>query len=135
MNYKHAPHFSPSEFACKCGCPTPRPVAEKNEHLAFVLETQFRLVFKRPVVINSGYRCPEHNAKIGGAPNSRHLHGDAVDLWIPGLSGQFLAGYVFGLMHNGVIPWGGIGTYEAHPNLLHLDLRGEYARWHYPVKR
>ena len=31
-------------------------------------------------IINSGYRGPAHNHAIGGAANSRHMHGDAVDL-------------------------------------------------------
>jgi hypothetical protein len=30
--------------------------------------------------INSAYRNPAHNAAVGGAPASRHLFGDAVDL-------------------------------------------------------
>jgi hypothetical protein len=31
------------------------------------------------VKINSGYRSPEHNAAVGGAPHSDHLSGNAVD--------------------------------------------------------
>ena len=34
----------------------------------------------RSVVINSGYRSPEVNKKVGGAPNSNHLSGCAVDI-------------------------------------------------------
>ena len=33
-----------------------------------------------PIVINSGYRSPQLNRKIGGAPNSNHLTGCAVDI-------------------------------------------------------
>ena len=33
-----------------------------------------------PFVINSGYRTPEHNAKIGGSPTSSHMLGYAVDI-------------------------------------------------------
>ena len=33
-----------------------------------------------PFIINSAYRSPEHNAKIGGRPNSSHLKGLAVDI-------------------------------------------------------
>ena len=35
---------------------------------------------KIPFVINSAYRSPEHNAKIGGSPNSSHIKGLAVDI-------------------------------------------------------
>jgi len=33
-----------------------------------------------PFIINSAYRSPGHNAKIGGKPNSSHLRGLAVDI-------------------------------------------------------
>ena len=33
-----------------------------------------------PFHINSAYRTKEHNAKIGGKPNSSHLKGLAVDI-------------------------------------------------------
>ena len=33
-----------------------------------------------PIVINSGYRSPELNKKVGGSPTSNHLTGCAVDI-------------------------------------------------------
>ena len=33
-----------------------------------------------PIIINSGYRSPELNKKVGGAPTSNHLTGCAVDI-------------------------------------------------------
>ena len=39
-----------------------------------------REVAQIPFKINSAYRTPEHNAKIGGKPNSSHLKGLAVDI-------------------------------------------------------
>ena len=33
-----------------------------------------------PIIINSGYRSPQLNRKIGGQPNSNHLTGCAVDI-------------------------------------------------------
>lgn len=32
-----------------------------------------------PLIISSGYRCPELNKKVGGASNSDHVYGAAVD--------------------------------------------------------
>lgn len=33
-----------------------------------------------PLFINSGYRCPELNAKVGGVPTSQHVLGQAADV-------------------------------------------------------
>ena len=38
-----------------------------------------------PIIINSGYRSPQLNRKIGGAPNSNHLTGCAVDIRVSGM--------------------------------------------------
>ena len=44
-----------------------------------------------PFVINSAYRSPEHNAKIGGKPNSSHLKGLAVDISVTNSRQRFIA--------------------------------------------
>lgn len=33
-----------------------------------------------PLFINSGYRCPELNEKVGGVPTSQHTKGQAADV-------------------------------------------------------
>ena len=37
-----------------------------------------------PISISSGYRCPELNAKVGGAKTSGHLYGFCADLQVKG---------------------------------------------------
>lgn len=34
----------------------------------------------RPLTVNSGYRCPELNAAVGGVPTSQHAKGEAADI-------------------------------------------------------
>lgn len=43
-----------------------------------------------PFIINSAYRTPEHNAKIGGSPNSSHLKGLAVDISVTNSTQRFI---------------------------------------------
>ena len=37
-----------------------------------------------PIMVSSGYRCPELNAKVGGAKTSGHQYGYCVDLQVKG---------------------------------------------------
>lgn len=34
----------------------------------------------KPIVVNSGFRCPIHNVAVGGVANSQHVRGEAADL-------------------------------------------------------
>lgn len=71
-------HFQPQEFASKDGKPSPYPLVVQ-EGLYDLLEA-IRSEFGKPIVVNSGYRSPEHNAKVGGAKNSYHVKGCAADI-------------------------------------------------------
>jgi len=42
-----------------------------------------RQLYSRAMVVSSGYRSPDHNLMIGGAPNSKHLTGQAIDILDP----------------------------------------------------
>lgn len=69
------PHFSKWEFRCHhCGA-LEGPTLE----LLTMLELM-RLGVGKPLVIVSGYRCPEHNRAVGGKSYSQHLRGNAADV-------------------------------------------------------
>lgn len=34
----------------------------------------------KPIIVNSGFRCPVHNAAVGGVANSQHMKGEAADI-------------------------------------------------------
>jgi len=71
--------FLLSEFACKCdrGDKCDAIPMEKETILKL---TKVRLDFGKKMIITSAARCLEHNRKIGGADNSFHLIGKAVDI-------------------------------------------------------
>jgi zinc D-Ala-D-Ala carboxypeptidase len=50
------------------------------DHDFVVLLDKARDIAGIPFVINSGFRTPEHNKKVGGVADSAHLSGKAVDL-------------------------------------------------------
>ena len=54
---------------------------EKNMDVDFLAKLdKAREYADLPFIINSAYRSPEHNAKVGGKPGSSHLKGLAVDI-------------------------------------------------------
>lgn len=42
-----------------------------------------REFFGGPIILTCGYRSPEHNAEIGGVPDSAHTKGMAADIKAP----------------------------------------------------
>ena len=48
----------------------------------------------RPIIVTSGYRSPELNKLVGGASNSQHVLGQAVDIQVSGMSPRTLAEFV-----------------------------------------
>lgn len=73
-------NFKSEEFECPC-C----GYALVDTELVIVLE-KIRSYLGIPVRINSGYRCPAYNEKIGGAKLSRHLVGCAADISWAGIT-------------------------------------------------
>jgi len=67
--------IDPKLFACKCGCGLCNP----SPKLLGMLDLVEGLL-KIKLVVNSGCRCPKHNAKEGGGKTSAHLTGEAVDI-------------------------------------------------------
>jgi hypothetical protein len=50
--------------------------------------------FKTGVKVNSGFRHPEVNAKVGGSKSSDHCKGQAADIEIPGIANADLAQWI-----------------------------------------
>lgn len=116
---KLSEHFSREEFACNDGCGLDTVDAE----LINVLEFVRRHFGGRPVIITSGYRCPEHNAAVSGAPDSQHLHGRAADIVIQGIPARDVAAFLDDNFPDRL----GIGSYAR---FTHVDTRTVApARW------
>ncbi len=110
-------NFSVSEFSCKDGS----DVVYIDSKLIEILQ-KIRDHFKSPVTINSAYRTPSYNAKVGGVANSHHTKGTAADIVVKGVLPKEVAFFAESIMKN----FGGIGLYN---NFVHIDTRNLRARW------
>ncbi len=109
-------HFNRSEFSCQCGCGFDTVDAE----LIKILE-KVRIHFGKPVKVNSGCRCENHNKSIGGTDKSQHKLGRAADIIVKGKSPEQVADFI-----DNAYPQCGMGTYST---FTHIDSRGIKARW------
>ena len=127
-------NFSLKEFDCKgnckeCkdGCDMPSDVYMNI--IKLVKQLQFlRDYTGRAITINSGYRSPEHNAKVGGSQTSQHLLGKAADITIEGLKPTEVYIIIENLIDMGEMLQGGLGLYEEK-GFVHYDIRKTKARW------
>jgi len=74
---------------------------------------------KKPIQITSGYRTPEHNKAVGGAPNSYHMYGLAADIIVWGESRLKVARICQEVGFTCII------LYPDKPH-IHVDLREDY---------
>ena len=121
------PHFSPEEIACNGD-----GKLMLNFRALDMLE-KLRVTINRPMILNSAYRSPAYNKKIGGATNSQHMRGVAFDCQ---MANQNPEEYEKAAV---AIGFRGIGHYPGS-NFMHVDARqsatvvrwqgtGNNARW------
>ncbi len=149
------PHFQLKQFLCKQESGWPKyllvnPILIiKLEHLIDGLAAKGNNV--STLFIMSGYRTPFYNKAIGNVKYSRHIYGDAADIYVD----ENLDGVIDDLDSNSKSDMldamvlhevlsdlendpendhliGGIGKYNknsAHTYFIHVDTRGYKARW------
>jgi hypothetical protein len=151
-----APHFQLKQFLCKQEGNYPKYVVLR-ERLLLKLELILEKVnqqgyYCHTLHIMSGYRTPAYNQALGNGQYSRHLWGDAADIFIDENPRD---GMMDDLNQDGKINYqdaallyhiiddlhgrpfyqlfvGGLGGYERtafHGPFVHVDTRGFRARW------
>lgn len=88
-NFMLSPHFSYEEMTRSAWAEAHHVENTPDElqlaamiNLCWKLGEPLREVFG-PIRINSGFRCPRVNEGVGGVGNSKHLSGEAMDIYIP----------------------------------------------------
>lgn len=118
-------NFELSEFNCRDGRVVPQKYIANVKELAANLQV-LRDEIGEPVHVNSCYRPPDYNKKVGGKPASKHLTASAADITAKGYTPKQLAAVIERLIAEGKMKQGGIGIY---PGFVHYDIRGVRARW------
>ena len=149
------PHFQLKQFLCKQQSEWPKYLL-LNPKLLVKLEFLINELHKeglnvKTLFIMSGYRTPYYNELIGNVKNSRHVYGDAADIYVD----ENHDGVIDDLnddkkhsmsdaevLHKIVSRYdndpdyehlmGGLGKYNknsAHTYFIHVDTRGYKARW------
>lgn len=77
--------------------------------------------YNKPVHVLSGYRSPQSNRTVGGAKQSQHMEGHAIDLRMPGIGAHNLQTAAISLNA------GGVGYY-GRSGFIHID-SGPIRRW------
>ena len=151
-----SPHFTLGQFLCKQQGRYPKcvvlrePLLLKLEYLLGVVNEKGYL--SESFHIMSGFRTPYYNAAIGNVEYSRHLWGDAADIFIDehprdgmiddlnrdGRSDEKDSAVLYDLIESlndkkTYQPFeGGLGRYRStsvHGPFVHVDVRGFRARW------
>lgn len=114
--------FGKKEFVCRGkGCCDHKGQVVP-ELVAALQELRDRI--GKPIHITSGFRCPKHNAFVGGDPHSQHMAGTAADICVTGVNTALLA---IEAQNITAFKRGGIGLYGGW---VHVDVREDGpARW------
>lgn len=120
-------YFKRDDFACKCGnCSN----LIDDQFISSLDTLRDRVGF--PLLVTSGYRCPDHNQKVSSTgPNGPHTTGLAVDLAVSHDKAYLVAREAFRMGFTGIGVRGhGTGRF------VHLDaISDETIRprlWSYP---
>lgn len=110
-------HFSEGEFVCRCGCGR----ADMDPDLLHRLQS-LRYRFGGPLIISSGFRCPDHNERVSGTGrDGPHTTGKAVDIKIHGMKAWTLLAAAAGAFNGIGIAQKGKLSSRHTSRFIHLD--------------
>ena len=111
-------NFTEAEMRCKCGC------GRADMKPSFMMTLQrVRNAFGWPMVVNSGFRCPDYDKSIGGV--GIHPKGRSADIRVSGEKAYHLLGCAYAMDVRGI----GLKQHGAWAGrFMHLDTEGGRTR-------
>ena len=83
-------YFSKEEMTCKCGC------GQEAMNIEFMgMLDDLREYYGKPMIVTSGYRCPEHPVEARKKRRGAHTYGRAVDIAVSGSETHDFLKHVF----------------------------------------
>lgn len=113
------PHFSVEEFKCHhCG-------REGIDIAVPQALEKLRDIVGKPIVVNSGYRCPQHPVEAAKSEPGMHSKGKAADVHVVGMTARQLYAEAVKIPE-----FHGFGV-DDEGGYIHVDIRETPARWCY----
>ena len=122
VEWEDIEYFKPTEFECThCG---------KNEIKIELVEKldKLRSLYKLPIKISSGYRCPDHPLSVS-RPTSSHIKGEACDISVRTSRERYML--LMLIMTNNLFKRIGISNKD---NFIHVDIdrdKSDQVLWGY----
>ena len=112
-------HFNAKEFRCKCGKSHDTLISEE---LLQKLEKLYTALDCSKIIVNSGYRCANHDKAVGGSGSGQHTKGTAADVVCYGQDGQPISSKTVCCAAQD-LGFGGIANITSAYTSTHLDVR------------
>ena len=112
-------HFNAREFRCKCGKSHDFLISDE---LVSKLEQLYAALDCGKIIVNSGYRCPEHDKAVGGTSTGQHTKGTAADVVCYDKSGSVISAKTVCCKAQD-LGFGGIANITSAYTSVHLDVR------------
>lgn len=97
------------------------PIVEANLRSLFAQMETVREFFGKPIVVHVAYRPQKYNALVGGAKDSAHMAGLAVDFHVMGLNCDQARDMI--LKNHKLDEWGMRMENNPGSDWIHLDLK------------
>lgn len=82
VDWSKVKYFRREEFMCNCGGKYCNGFPVEPVPALVYTADKIRGHFGKAALVSSGVRCKQHNANVGGVPDSRHMKGRAMDFRI-----------------------------------------------------
>lgn len=86
LDWSRWPNFAEHEFRCRCGCGRAGMAAAFLDRLQAIRDR-----LGRPLAVSSGFRCPDHNARVSTTGrDGPHTTGRAADIAVAGADAELV---------------------------------------------